>query len=503
MWGVNDFDEAAEMPYVLDLVRLAASALLARQSRRGECRAAAICRALLEGYRQGLAAPQAIVLDRDWAGCARCWPSRTSSARSSGARSRRPSRAAHRALPRALAAAMPEPRLEMRTARRTAGAGSLGRPRWIGVAEWRGAPVVREAKVVLASAWHRGAARSRARRSAAPRSPAVGTAPTTRGIGSRTASLLRRLSPNNRKVEAENESVSLLTPDMLSAMGLELANVHLGTGDRAPPSCAISRPQGRLAARQRQARGRRRGGRVRGVEGAVAAWVSGQLRHNSGETVDMTKSMAPRTTRRHLLAGGAAALLASLGALRHASAQAPAASGLDYAVFTELSPESKLLKGGWNTRVFTNTDSRKGNAIQCDFATGIVTVAPGVYHISGMSIVAYNSGGEPPEMTTIRAPASAGYCRLRTLGSNSVVDPGMRDIANDDPSVVCLGSPAPPTSPRACSKPISKPTGRRGWFSSINREAIPNRSICASSSRIRSGTRWPGSRRVVWVARSA
>ena len=65
----------------------------------------------------------------------------------------------------------------------------------------------------------------------------------------------------------------------------------------------------------------------------------------------MTQSMTPRTTRRHLLAGGAAALLTSLGALRHASAQA--ASGLDYAVFTELSPESKLLKGGWNARVFT------------------------------------------------------------------------------------------------------------------------------------------------------
>ena len=155
----------------------------------------------------------------------------------------------------------------------------------------------------------------------------------------------------------------------------------------------------------------------------------------------MTLSMTPRTTRRHLLAGGAA-LLTSLGALRHAGAQTPATSGLDYAVFTELSPESKLMKAGWNARVFTNTDARKGNAIQCDFATGVVTVAPGVYHISGMSLVAYNSGGEPPEMTTIRSPASAGYCRLRTLGSNAVVDPGMRDVANDDPSVVCLGSPS-------------------------------------------------------------
>jgi hypothetical protein len=59
-----------------------------------------------------------------------------------------------------------------------------------------------------------------------------------------------------------------------------------------------------------------------------------------------------------------------------------------------------------------------------------------------MSIAAYFTGDERPEMTTIRAPASAGYCRLRTLGARAVVDPGMRDVANDDPSIICLGSPA-------------------------------------------------------------
>src|ERR1700754_1981066 len=32
IWGVNDYDEAAEMPYALDLVRLATSALLARDA---------------------------------------------------------------------------------------------------------------------------------------------------------------------------------------------------------------------------------------------------------------------------------------------------------------------------------------------------------------------------------------------------------------------------------------------------------------------------------------
>ena len=153
----------------------------------------------------------------------------------------------------------------------------------------------------------------------------------------------------------------------------------------------------------------------------------------------MTKSMMPSATRRHLLAGGAATLLTSLGALRHASAETAKAGGPDYAVFTEMSPESKPLKAGWNTRVFTDTDARNGNAIRCDFATGIVTVAPGTYHISGLSIVTYNTGGEPPEMATVRAPASAGYCRLRLVGAKPE-DP--ENIKNEHPSVKCIGSGA-------------------------------------------------------------
>jgi len=43
-------------------------------------------------------------------------------------------------------------------------------------------------------------------------------------------------------------------------------------------------------------------------------------------------------------------------------------------------------------------------------------------------------------MTTVRAPASAGYARLRSLGAKAVVNPGMRDIDNADPSVICIGS---------------------------------------------------------------
>ena len=115
----------------------------------------------------------------------------------------------------------------------------------------------------------------------------------------------------------------------------------------------------------------------------------------------------------------------------------------EYAVFTELSPASKLMTPGWNRRIFTDTDARKGNAIQCDFTTGIVTLAPGAYHITGLSMVAYNTGQEPPETATIRAPASAGYCRLRVFDPDVALDPAnLHELTNDHPSVICIGSPS-------------------------------------------------------------
>jgi hypothetical protein len=156
---------------------------------------------------------------------------------------------------------------------------------------------------------------------------------------------------------------------------------------------------------------------------------------------EMTRLTRIRTDRRRVLAGGVALFAGTVAFRKTAGAQSATAMGPGHAIFTEFSPESKLLKAGWNTRVFTHTDARRGNGIQCDFVTGIITLAPGSYHFTGVSLVAYNSGGEPAEMTTVRAPASAGYCRLRTLGPKHVLNPGMRDVDNADPSVICVGSP--------------------------------------------------------------
>jgi hypothetical protein len=232
VWGVNDFDEAAEMPFAIDLVRLATSALLAKPDRAIGARG--ISAAILEGYAQGLDAPNAIVLDRDWA-----WL-RELVVVSEEARAKfwkKIEKADYTPAPKryveALASAMPEGKLAMRTAPRTAGTGSLGRPRWIGVADWRGAPVVREVKVILASAWPPGrpctGAEQAMRNDAAARGKYRANDPWYR---LKANLLARRLSPNNRKLEAQGGSIDLLTPDMLRAMGLELANVHLGTGNR-------------------------------------------------------------------------------------------------------------------------------------------------------------------------------------------------------------------------------------------------------------------------------
>ena len=54
VWGINDFDDACELPLTSDLVRLAASALLASDAADLDVPAERICTLLLQGYQAGL-----------------------------------------------------------------------------------------------------------------------------------------------------------------------------------------------------------------------------------------------------------------------------------------------------------------------------------------------------------------------------------------------------------------------------------------------------------------
>jgi len=56
VWGINDFDEACQVPFTLDLVRLATSAILAAEAVEIEVPRDQVCHLLLAGYQDGLKA---------------------------------------------------------------------------------------------------------------------------------------------------------------------------------------------------------------------------------------------------------------------------------------------------------------------------------------------------------------------------------------------------------------------------------------------------------------
>ena len=231
VWGVNDFDEAAPMPYALDLVRLAASAILARTEhweRKDPPSDAKICDAIASGYAEGLREAAAIVLERDhskmrgallldkdareafWAD-AKKWREKAVADPPEDFAA-----ALHGALPTDLDGLAISPR--------TAGTGSLGRPRFVIQATWRGGPVLREGKALAPSGWayaHGGDGSPHVEAIASGRARAPD--PHYRVAGS---ILVRRLSPNSRKIEAKTAPNVLLRTGMLRLMGFELANCH-------------------------------------------------------------------------------------------------------------------------------------------------------------------------------------------------------------------------------------------------------------------------------------
>ncbi|MBR0663867.1 DUF2252 domain-containing protein [Roseomonas hellenica] len=234
IWGANDFDDAAIMPWPLDILRLAVSALLARGD--GAPTADAICAALRDGYAEGLAHPAPVVLERDhaWLREAVVLPEAKRAKFWSDLEALEPQRARRR-YRNALRAAMPDPDMVLTIAPRQAGTGSLGRPRFVAHGTWLGGPAVREAKALLLSAW----SRCHARRGTAIRTGEIAagrhraTDPQYRVLDD---ILVRRLSPNSRKIEVKDEVdlKLLLSREMLALMGREIAACHADDRRRLP-----------------------------------------------------------------------------------------------------------------------------------------------------------------------------------------------------------------------------------------------------------------------------
>jgi hypothetical protein len=233
VWGINDFDEVCPMPYTVDLIRLAASAHLAIKTNHLSIGTKDACDSILAGYRQGLeAGGKPIVLGehhrwlRDVA---------TSDLRHPVVYWEK-----MRALPtyrgkvpksalRALKKLLPEEGLEFRVAHRIAGLGSLGRQRFVALANWRGAMIAREAKALAPSAytlaWNDGPTEDIQYETVVERS----VRSPDPFVHRRGRWVVRRLAPDCSRVELAALPQERDESRLLLEMGHETANVHLGS----------------------------------------------------------------------------------------------------------------------------------------------------------------------------------------------------------------------------------------------------------------------------------
>jgi hypothetical protein len=132
-------------------------------------------------------------------------------------------------LKRALEKTLPEAGTEYKVVRRQAGLGSLGQERFVAISRWQGGYIAREAKLMVPSAcswlnhkvekgqpWYEKAI------SSAVRSPD----PFQLIDGSW---LIRRLSPDSNPIDIQTLPKHSDEEVLLTAMGSEAANIHLGT----------------------------------------------------------------------------------------------------------------------------------------------------------------------------------------------------------------------------------------------------------------------------------
>jgi hypothetical protein len=227
IWGINDFDEAWPLPYTNDLIRLATSALLARMS----CGGKGACQAILDGYSQAVeTGGRPFVLAEHHPVLREMATARLHEPEAYWEKLRQwPERAAPASARKAIDRMMPEKGLKPRIAHRIAGMGSLGRERYVGLADWHSGSVAREAKALAPSAcvWAENGKGTAAiyyqqilNRAVRCRDPFVQM---------RKRWIVRRLAPDCSRIELSALPEGRDEIRLLHAMGFETANIHVGS----------------------------------------------------------------------------------------------------------------------------------------------------------------------------------------------------------------------------------------------------------------------------------
>lgn len=235
VWGINDFDEVAWLPYTCDLVRLATSAHLAIEAEHLQISLAKAARAILQGYSEGLrTGGRVFVLAEHHTALRQTAVERLKQPelfweKLNGLRDwqgKMPSSA-----DKALRRMLPDTSLKYRIVHRVSGLGSLGRRRFVALADWHGGSIAREAKELTDSAWTW--AKPRRGRSEIYYQEAIDRSRRCPDpfVKVRGRWIVRRLAPDCSRIELSSLPTRHDAAHLLQAMGFETANVHLGTCD--------------------------------------------------------------------------------------------------------------------------------------------------------------------------------------------------------------------------------------------------------------------------------
>jgi len=231
VWGVNDFDEAFPLPYTNDLVRLAASTHLAIAENDLAIRPAEACEAISNGYLKELSTggtPFVLAERHDWLRNTVMSELRDPEKYWKKLLDLPDSKSVPRKASKILERALPEQKLDYRVVHRVAGLGSLGRERFLALAEWKGGVVAREAKARVPSAgsWAQLANAVRSPYETILRDAVRSDDPC---LELQKSWVVRRLAPDCGRVELKSLSKGQDEHKLLEAMGRETANIHLGS----------------------------------------------------------------------------------------------------------------------------------------------------------------------------------------------------------------------------------------------------------------------------------
>jgi Uncharacterized protein conserved in bacteria (DUF2252) len=252
VWGVVEYDEACQMPFTMDLVRLATSIALAADTIGSDLTLNKITESLIAGYQENLnAGGVPIFLDQTNSPLLAVLTEEAESPQEFWAQKLKPEdspvikpKQLPRGLEDVLRSAFPrdaKPRYLRQ--RRPAGLGSLGRRAYTAVARTdNGELAVREVRALVPSAVHwlemHAAAPSLSATllQRAPRSPDPSLLVHDRWF-------VRRLAPDVVRLKVSNLSKNgpALSSDLIRVMGFEVANIHLGTKGSAELRLGLTR----------------------------------------------------------------------------------------------------------------------------------------------------------------------------------------------------------------------------------------------------------------------